>query len=239
MQVRRYGLSGWILAALFFLAQAGVQLFGEELPDPAHLISKLNLDNFDERNAAFAALEKLGEDARKALETALAANPKTEARRGIERLLAKLPPKRAIYAKLLLPGGATGADNPIVESWIAKDLKLNDECKLQAISEWCLIKEEASTPLLNEIRCNIPVAGHMARKSGKIEVSFTIHGPAHVPVSGNVVNDEMGIRAVASIGNASHPHAYVALMVGPESSDAAAYQKVPDPNEKPKESFKP
>jgi len=239
MRILLNGLNGWALASLILLAQASATLIAEEAPDPAQLIKKLSADNFDERNAAFTTLENLGEDARKALETALTANPTTEARSGIERLLKKLPPKRALYAKLLLPGNAPdGAERYNVESWIAKDLKLEDGSALHAVSDWCLLTENASTRFLTVIQCNIPVSGRVERKSGKFEAVFTIHGPAPVNVHGNVVNDEMGQRAVSSIGKKERPHAFVALLVGPEPRQAAGYQKVPGPKEK-EEVFKP
>ena len=240
MQPLRHSLNGWIFCSLFILAQAGTALFGEELPDPAQLIKKLNIDNFDERNATIAALEKLGEDARKALEAARTANPQPEARRSIERLLGKLPPKRVIYAKLLLPGDAKkDTDYHKVESWIAEDLKLGDESKVHAISGWFLISEDLTTKFMNELRCGIPANGRMKRESGKIKVVFTIHGPFPTEVHGNVLNDEMGIRTVSTIGSKLSPHAYVALMVGPEPGDAAAYHKTTDAKEDSGESFKP
>lgn len=236
MQILRHGANGWTLASLILVALAGSHLRAEDSPDLIPLIQKLNSESFDVRNAAALSLEKMGEDARLALEAALAAKPDTEAQRGIERLLEKLPPRKVLYAKVLLPGAAPDSSLK-VESWIAKEINGNDGFPLHAISEWCLVTETASTRFMSEIRCNIPVEASIARKAGKITVHFTIHGPFPTSVHGNTVDDELGVRAVASIGDKEKPHAYVALTVGPEPRNPASYQKIAKADQE--EPFKP
>lgn len=61
-------------------------------PDPAHvqhLVRELGNEDFLERQAAIAELERLAEDIRPALRKALAANPPLETRRRLEQLLSR------------------------------------------------------------------------------------------------------------------------------------------------------
>jgi RNA polymerase sigma factor (sigma-70 family) len=85
----------WTLTAA---AEQAVPLLTERLPpvraaDPAEcarLVRDLDSDQFETREKATAALEKLGEPARPALRKALEASPTAEARNRLEKLLARM-----------------------------------------------------------------------------------------------------------------------------------------------------
>lgn len=217
-----------VLLALMTVLQTPSCKAAEEASETNALIEKLNAEEFDDRRTSFGALEKMGEDARKALEVALASKPPLETRTSILKLLEKLPPKRALYAKILVPSDAAGANPNIkVESWIGDSLKLSKDSQVSAVMDWCLVDEDNGTTFTTIQRCIRPFAARISRfkdekLNRKIKVIFRLDGPLPIAVRGDVLDDDMGARGVAFIGTGD---SYVALFLGPEPNELRTYQR--------------
>src|SRR5262245_4329600 len=136
-----------------------------------------------------------------------------------------LPKSNQVYVKIILPTdpATRDKDRPVVESWIAEQLKKRGQSKFTAATEWMPLVEKRfeSTPVwdgkLDGKQCNCPVAGDIPeRADGHIKVLLDGWGPggARVTVS---LTDEPGSRAIAAVEQAETEQGlpYVAVLIGP------------------------
>ena len=142
-----------------------------------------------------------------------------------------LPKSNQVYVKIILPTDpATRAkDRPVVESWIAEQLKKRGQSKFTAVTGWVPLagKWDEATSVwdgrLDNKQCNCPVFGDIPeRAAGRIKVLLEGWAPfgARVTVS---LADEPGNRAIAAVEQAKTEQGlpYVAVLIGPPEKPAA------------------
>jgi hypothetical protein len=146
-----------------------------------------------------------------------------------------LPQSNQVYVKIILPTdpATRDADRPVVESWIAEELKKRGQSKVTAATAWVplAVKGEAPTSVwnggLDGKAWGCPVTGRiMERTDGRIKVRLDgwIPVPYGVTVS---LNDEPGSREIAAVERikTDQRRPYVAVLVGPPSEQPAAPKK--------------
>ena len=142
-----------------------------------------------------------------------------------------LPKSNQVYVKIILPTDpATRAkDRPVVESWIAEQLKKRGQSKFTAATAWVPLdaKGEGSRRVwdatLDGKGWGCPVSGQITeRVDGRIEVLLWGWGPGgdRVTVS---LKDEPGSRAIAAVERIKTEQGlpYVAVLIGPPEKPAA------------------
>src|SRR5260370_19995033 len=118
-----------------------------------------------------------------------------------------LPKSNHVYVKIILPTdpATRDKDRPVVESWIAEQLKKRGRSKFTAATGWVPLVEKRfeSTPewdgRLDDKQCNCPVDGDIpGRADGRIKVLLKGWAPfgAGVTVS---LKDEPGSREIAAV----------------------------------------
>lgn len=135
------------------------------------------------------------------------------------------PQSNQVYVKIIMPADPTdrGKDRPVVESWIAEDLKKLGQARFTAVTEWVplnLSPFEATHVWDGEKRGDVlycPVGGDIPdRAKGRIKVLLKGWHPggAEVTVS---LTDEPGSRAIAVVERAKSEQGmpYVAVLIGP------------------------
>jgi hypothetical protein len=143
-----------------------------------------------------------------------------------------LPKSNRVYVKIIWPSDAAARDKdrPVVESWIAEQLKKRGQSKFTAATAWVplAVKEEESTPVWNGNLINrngvCPVAGHIVeRADGRIKVRLDgwVPKPYGVTVS---LTDEPGSREIAAVAwpKTERGMPYVAVLIGPPPEKPAA-----------------
>jgi hypothetical protein len=136
-----------------------------------------------------------------------------------------LPKSNQVYVKIILPTdpATRGKDRPVVESWIAEQLKKREQSKFTAVTAWVPLadKGEDSTWVwdgrLDKKHLGCPVAGHIVeRADGRIKVLLDGWGPDLVEVTVSLT-DEPGSRAIAAVEELKRDSGlpYVAVLIGP------------------------
>ena len=129
-----------------------------------------------------------------------------------------------IYIKVIMPGDAPDRDKerPVVESWIAEDLKKRGQAKFFAVTGWVPmdLAPLESTDLWNGVLGKdsyCPVGGDIERTTAskiKVHVSGWSPGGAYMTIP---LTDEPGSRVVAPVEDLEledgMPH--VAILVAP------------------------
>ena len=141
------------------------------------------------------------------------------------------PKSNQVYVKIILPADPANRekDRPVVESWIAEDLKKLGQAKFTAVTGWVpldLSPLEATDVwdgvLGKQSYC--PVGADIPdRAKGRIKVLLKGWHPggAEVTVS---LTDEPGSRAIAAVERAKTERGlpYVAVLIGPPPEKPAA-----------------
>jgi hypothetical protein len=143
-----------------------------------------------------------------------------------------LPKSNQVYVKIILPTdpATRDKDRPVVESWIAEQLKKRGQTKFTAATAWVPLagKWDEATPVwdgkLDDKGSNCPVDGDIPeRADGRIKVLLKGWGPggAEVAVS---LRDEPGSRDITAVEQAKTEQGlpYVAVLIGPPPEKRAA-----------------
>ena len=136
-----------------------------------------------------------------------------------------LPKSNQVYVKIIWPTdpATRDKDRPIVESWIAEQLKKRGQSKFTAATAWMPVlahKREIWDGTLDHKGWECAVDGQFVeRADGRIKVR--LYGPFIMIVS---LTDEPGSREIAA---AKHPKTeqglpYVAVLIGPPPEKPAA-----------------
>jgi hypothetical protein len=143
-----------------------------------------------------------------------------------------LPKFNQVYVKIILPidPATRGKDQPVVESWIAEELKKRGLSKFAAATAWVplsLERQEATmvwnATLDREGYC--PVGAQISeRADGRIKV--LVDGWAPKPGVGVTVSltDEPGSRAIEAVEQAKTEQGlpFLAVLIGPPLEPAAS-----------------
>ena len=135
-----------------------------------------------------------------------------------------LPKSNQVYVKIILPIDPAKRDKdlPVVESWIAEQLKKRGQSKFTAATAWVplAVKGEESTRVwygtLDDKQWGCPVAGHIAeRADGHIKVRLDGWSPGYAKVTVSL-KDEPGSRAIAAVEEVKWAPGlpYVAVLIG-------------------------
>jgi hypothetical protein len=143
-----------------------------------------------------------------------------------------LPKSNQVYVKIILPAdpATRNKDRPVVESWIAEQLKKRGQSKFTAATAWVPLdaKGEGSRRVwdatLDGKGWGCPVSGQITeRVDGRIEVLLWGWGPGgdRVTVS---LKDEPGSRALAAAEEVRTKKGlpYVAVFIGPPPEKTTA-----------------
>jgi hypothetical protein len=143
-----------------------------------------------------------------------------------------LPKSNQVYVKVIWPTDppTRDTDRPVVESWIAEQLKKRGQSKFTAATAWAPLadKGEGSTRVwngnLDDMQSKCPVAGHITeRADGRIKVR--LDGWVPVPYGVTVsLTDEPGSREIAAVERFKTEQGmpYVAVLIGPPPEKPAA-----------------
>jgi hypothetical protein len=146
-----------------------------------------------------------------------------------------VPKSNQVYVKIILPidPATREKDRPVVESWIAEELKKRGQSKFTAVTGWVPLvvtgeKIEFPTSVwsggLDGKAWACPVSGQIAeRADGRIKV--VLDGWAPIPGVGVTVSltDEPGGRAIAAVERVKTEQGlpYVAVLIGPPPENPA------------------
>lgn len=143
------------------------------------------------------------------------------------------PPKsNQVYVKIIMPTDPADRDQdrPVVESWIAEDLKKRGQAKFTAVTGWVPLDPsplEATDvwdgKLGDKERYCAAHADIPERAEGRIKVHVLGWGPGFDEVTVSLT-DEPGSRAIAAAERHKTEHGmpYVAVLIGPPPEKTAA-----------------
>jgi len=144
-----------------------------------------------------------------------------------------LPKSNQVYVKIILPGdlATRDTDRPVVESWIAEQLKKRGQSKFTAATGWVPLDvkgEEATTVWRGRLdgkTWGCPVGGQIVeRADGRMKV--LLDGWAPVAGWGVTISlkDEPGSREIAAVEKFKTEQGlpYVAVLIGPPPDNPAA-----------------
>jgi hypothetical protein len=137
-----------------------------------------------------------------------------------------------VYVKIIMPTDPADRDKdrPVVESWIAEDLKKRGQAKFTAVTEWVpldlspLEATDVWDGKLNDKQCNCPVGADIPdRTEGRIKVFLSGWSPGGAFVT-VLLKDEPGSRVIAAIEELKTEQGmpYVAVFIGPPPEKTAA-----------------
>ena len=140
------------------------------------------------------------------------------------------PKSNQVYVKIIMPTDPANRDQdrPVVESWIAEDLKKLGQAKFTAVTRWVPLDlsplgatDVWRGPLGDKSYC--PVGADIPdRAEGRIKVLLSGWSPggAYATVS---LTDEPGSRAIAAVDKFKMEHGmpYVAVLIGPPAEEPA------------------
>ena len=143
-----------------------------------------------------------------------------------------LPKSNQVYVKIILPTdpATRDKDRPVVESWIAEQLKKRGQSKVTAATAWVPLagKWDEATSVwngrLDNKQCNCPVAGDIPeRADGRIKILLKGWSPGYAEVT-VLLTDEPGSREIAAVKKikAEQGLPYVAVLIGPPPEKPAA-----------------
>jgi hypothetical protein len=136
-----------------------------------------------------------------------------------------------VYVKIILPTDPATREKggPVVESWIAQQLKKRGQSNFTAATAWVplVVKIFEATDVwdgrLDEKTWGCPVGGVVERADGRIKVLLSGWSPggARVTVS---LTDEPGSREIAAVEGVKTEEGlpYVAVLIGPPPEKPAA-----------------
>ena len=139
-----------------------------------------------------------------------------------------LPKSNQVYVKIILPTdpATRDKDRPVVESWIAEQLKKRGQSKFTAATAWVPLdyKWDQATQVWYAKGWGCPVNGDIPeRADGRIKVLLNGWAPfaAGVTVS---LKDEPGSREIAAVEEFKMEQGmpYVAVLIGPPPEQPAA-----------------
>ena len=142
------------------------------------------------------------------------------------------PKFNRVYVKIIMPTDPKdrAKDQPIVESWIAEDLKKRGQAKSTAVSGWVPmdLSPFGSTNLWDGGKLGgshyCPVGADIPeRAKGRIKVLVSGWGPSPVEVTVSLT-DEPGSRAIAAVKEYKTKKGmpYVAVFIGPPPEKSVA-----------------
>ena len=131
----------------------------------------------------------------------------------------------AVYAKVILAVKALDdGDQPLLESWIAKELRKRGATDLRAVTDWVRLTDGGDSTSVWEAKLDgelsgCPVDGQVGERTadGKVQVTLSGWSPFGANIRGNTLPDEIGSRGIAIVdpGRADEVESYVALMIAP------------------------
>lgn len=142
------------------------------------------------------------------------------------------PQFNQVYVKIIMPGDLAirDVDRPVVESWIAKDLKKRGQDKFTAVTGWVpldLSPFEATDvwrggKLDDVLYCSVG-ADIPDRAAGRIKVLLIGWSPGGAQATASMT-DEPGSRAIAAVEQIKTEQGmpYVAFLIGPPAEKTAA-----------------
>lgn len=141
------------------------------------------------------------------------------------------PPSNPVYVKIILPidPADRDQDRPVVESWIAEDLKKLGQAKFTAVTGWVPLDLSPFTGTsvwsgnLGK-RSYCPVGAQIPeRGEGRIQVLLRGWHPGGAEVTASLT-DEPGSRAIAAVKGMKTEQGlpYVAVLIGPPPEKPAA-----------------
>lgn len=149
--------------------------------------------------------------------------------------------KSSIYVKVILPMESPdeGSD-PIVESWIANELRERGRAYFRAVTRWVRLDEEAkgNTPVWDAIvdgtRWGCPVVGKVidGAEDGEVMVGLFGWSPGAPEIEGQNLAAEIGGRKIAVVDTGQRDDsglAYVAILVVPELPSVTSSRKMTTP----------
>ena len=143
-----------------------------------------------------------------------------------------LPKSNQVYVKIIWPTdpATRDKDRPVVESWIAEQLKKRGQSKFTAATAWVPLadKGEEATRVwdgkLDGEPWGCPTTGRIVeRADGRIKVLLWGWGPGGTMVTVSL-KDEPGSRAIAAVEELKDDSGlpYVAVLIGPPPETPAA-----------------
>jgi hypothetical protein len=143
-----------------------------------------------------------------------------------------LPKSNQAFVKIIWPTdpATRDKDRPVVESWIAEQLKKRGQSKFTAATAWVRLAEkgEGSTSVWNATLdgkgWGCPVSGQIAeRADGRIKVLLRGWDPGGSSVTVSL-KDEPGSRAIAAVEETKREQGlpYVAVLIGPPPEKPSA-----------------
>ncbi len=141
----------------------------------------------------------------------------------------------AVYAKVILAVKALDdGDQPLLESWIAKELRKRGATDLRAVTDWVRLTDGGESTSVWEAKLDgqlsgCPVDAQVGERTadGKVQVTLSGWSPFGANVRGNTLPDEIGSRGIAIVdpGRADEVESYVALMIAPALQTNAAGER--------------
>ena len=144
------------------------------------------------------------------------------------------PKSNQVYVKIIMPTDPADRDKdrPVVESWIAEDLKKLGQAKFTAVTGWVLLDPSPfeATDVWDGVlgnRSHCPVGADIPeRAEGRIKVLLVgwLPGGARVTAS---LTDDPGSRAIAAVELSMNQYKdqkgmpYVAVLIGPPPENPA------------------
>ena len=112
-------------------------------------------------------------------------------------------------------------EQPLVESWIARELRKRGKTEFRAVTAWVRLAEEGEeithvwNAMVDGKGWGCPVVGRVIKRTtgGRVTVSLTGWAPVLLKVKGTTLSAETGSRRIAVV---DHGKAYAALFVGPQ-----------------------
>jgi hypothetical protein len=141
------------------------------------------------------------------------------------------PPANQVYVKIIMPTDPADGDKdrPLVESWIAEDLKKRGQAKFTAVTGWVALDLSPleATHVWDGTRsdrtyCRVG-ADIPERAKGRIQVFLSGWSPGGAFANASLA-DEPGSRALAAVEELKTEHGmpYVAVLIGPPAEKPAA-----------------
>jgi hypothetical protein len=143
-----------------------------------------------------------------------------------------LPKSNQVYVKIILPGdlATRDKDRPVVESWIAEQLKKLGQSKSTAATGWVLLDRSPKSGTivwdgkLGDKRCGCNVCASVDESAdGRIKVFIDGWNPGFTQMTVSL-KDEPGTREIAAVEGAKTDQGlpYVAVLIGPPPEEPAA-----------------
>jgi hypothetical protein len=137
------------------------------------------------------------------------------------------PKANQVYVKIILPGdlATRDKDRPIIESWIAEQLKQLKQPKSTAATGWVLLDRSPKSAIIvwdGKLDTRCPVVAFVESADGRIKVVIDGWSPGFTQMTVSL-KDEPGIREIAAVEGAKTDQGlpYVAILIGPPPENPA------------------